>query len=227
MSSIKRTCLLFVFLAPSPGFTQEDLTGFLQPQVSLNYSLTPAYSHNFSVTQRVFFLNIPQTSIPTRHIDLAHFSNFKLHGDRSIGLGIMYRFREPFEGTDINELRLTEQANITSRLRVVRLGHRVRAEQRIFPLRTIHRFRYRFSADGPLQGEKLDHRELYWIGNLESLLSVGSGIRPVYGLRAGAWIGFLANASTRIQIGTEYRRVGPWLEGRPVLFLHSSLIVNL
>ncbi len=227
MSSIKKRCFLFALLAPSFIFAQEDLLGFLQPQISVNYSLTPVYSHNFSVTQRVFFLNVPQNSIPTRHVDLAHFSNFKVDGNRSLGLGIMYRFREPFEGTDINELRLTQQANITSRLRAMRLGHRFRTEQRIFPTRTVHRFRYRFSADGPLQGEKLDPRELYWVGNLESLVSVGKGIRPVYGLRAGAWIGFLANNTTRIQIGTEYRRVGLWMEGRPVLFLHSSLILNL
>ena len=214
-------------LAQAAGFSQEDLLGFLQPQVSLNYSLTPAYSHNFSVTQRVFFLDIPQNSIATRHLDLAHFSNLKLNGGRSIGLGIMYRFREPFEGTDVNELRLSQQANITSRLRSVRLGHRFRTEQRILLSRTIHRFRYRFSADGPLQGEKLDFRELYWIGNLEALMSAGKGIRPIYGLRAGAWVGFLANNTTKVQVGTEYRRVGFWKEGRPVLFLLSSLILNL
>ena len=227
MSFIKRMGILcFVFFSCA-CWGQDDLLGLLQPRVSLNYSLNPHYAHNFSFAQRVLFLNPVNSGIETIHLDLAHFSNFKLPRQRSIGLGIMYRLREPFEGPDQNELRLTQQFNLIHRKHSIRFGHRFRTEQRIFPSLTVHRFRYRFSADGPVQGKKLDPGELYWVGNLEALNSVGKGIRPLYGLRATAWLGYLASDTAKIQVGTEYRRVGLWLEGRPVLFLLSSLILNL
>jgi hypothetical protein len=139
----------------------------------------------------------------------------------------MYRFRKPFEGPDQNELRLTQQLNLLHSWNSVRFGHRLRTEQRILPSRTIHRFSYRFAADGPLQGEKLVAQELYWVGNLEALTSVGNGIRPIYDFRASTWLGFLANETAKFQVGAEYRRVGFWREGRPLFFLLSSLILNL
>ena len=227
MSFIKRIGILCLFVSAGTCYGQEDLIGFLQPQISLNYSLTPHYAHNFSFTQRALFINPTNSGIGTIHLDLAHFSKFELPRQRSIGLGIMFRLREPFEGPDQNELRFTQQFNLLHRNHSIRFGHRFRTEQRIFPSRTIHRFRYRFAADGPLQGEQLDPGELYWVGNLEALTSIGKGIRPIYDLRASAWLGFLANDMAKIQIGTEYRRVGLWLEGRPVIFLLSSLILNL
>lgn len=228
MSFIKKVLFHLIILLPGLSFGQEDLLGFIQPQISLNYSLTPVYAHNFSVSQRVFFLNPPEAGLPTRHIDLSHFSNLKLAGQRSVGLGIMYRFREAFEDRDVNELRLTEQVNFTFQHHSLRFGHRLRAEQRILPLRTVHRFRYRFAADGPLQGEELNFRELYWIGHVEGLMSVGKGLAPIYGLRASAWVGYLANETFRLQIGTEFRQIGgSVLPGQSVLFLLSSLILNL
>lgn len=227
MSFIKRVWILCLAFYCGTCCGQDDLIGFLQPQISLNYSLSPTYAHNFSFAQRALFLNPSDSGIGTIHLDLAHFSNFKLPRQRSIGLGIMYRLREPFDGPGQNELRLTQQFNLIHRKYSIRFGHRLRTEQRILPSRTVYRFRYRFAADGPVQGEKLDPGELYWLGNLEALNSVGKGIRPVYGLRASAWLGYLANTTAKIQVGTEYRRVGLWLEGRPVLFLLSSLILNL
>lgn len=219
--------MYYLIFFPCVSFGQEDILGYTQPQISLNYSLTPVYGHNFSITQRVFFLNPPEAMFLTRHLDLAHFSNFKLPGHASLGFGILYRFREAFEDRDVNELRLTQQANFTFHQQSLRFGHRFRSEQRILPSITIHRFRYRFAVDGPLQGANLDFRELYWIGHIEGLMSVGKGIGPIYGLRASAWLGYLANDTIRLQVGTEYRRIVSGNEGQSVLFLLSALILNL
>ena len=227
MSFIKRIGFYLFIFSPSFSIGQEDVLGFIQPQISLNYSLNPVYSHNFSVTQRVFFLNTPETEIPTRHVDLAHFSNFKIGGSGSMGFGIMYRFRDAFQDLAVNEFRLTQQVNFIFQHRALRLGHRLRTEQRLFPSRTIHRFRYRFAVDGPLQGEKLDLREFYWVGQLEGVFSAGKDLEPIYELRANGWLGYVATDTFRLQIGTEYRRVGLEMRGRSVLFLLSSVILNL
>lgn len=206
---------------------QEDLSLLLQPSVSLNYPVLANYTHNFSIAQRVSYLNLGEKNITTRHMDLSHFSNLKWGVNRSLGLGILYRFREVFEDQSTNELRLTQQVNFLSHSRSLRFGHRLRTEQRLFPGLTLHRFRYRFAADGPLQGAKLDAGELYWIGALEGLLTAGKGLEPAYSLRTSTWLGYLANDLIKIQVGGEYRVVEIWDRNRPFLFLLTSLVFNL
>ena len=160
-------------------------------------------------------------------MDLSHFSSVKWGVNRSLGLGILYRFREVFEDQSTNELRLTQQVNFVSRGQSFRFGHRLRTEQRLFPGLTLHRFRYRFAVDGPLQGKKLDPGETYWIGGLEGLLMVGKGLEPAYSLRTSGWFGYLVSDLLRIQVGGEYRIVGIWDSNRPFLFLLTSLVFNL
>lgn len=227
MSFIRRAGLLVLLLAGSPGWSQEDLSLLLQPSISLNYAVSPTYFHNFSIAKRLSYLNLGQETLSVRNVDLSHFSNFKLGVHPSVGLGVLYRFRDAFEGENTDELRFTEQFNYVTRNHSIRFGHRIRAEQRIFSIETLHRFRYRFALDGPMQGRKLDPGELYWVGGLEGLLTVGKEIEPIYSLRTGGWIGYLANSTIKIQVGVEYRVVDWWDRNRPVLFMLTSLVVNL
>jgi hypothetical protein len=107
------------------------------------------------------------------------------------------------------------------------MGHRLRAQQRIQPSRTVHRFRYRFALDGPLEGDKLDVGEAYWIGSLESLLSVGKGIKPQHDIRATSWVGYLWSEGLKIQGGAQYRQEDYTGDSTPVLFFLTSLVVFL
>lgn len=227
MSFIKRCCLMGFLLAGSPLWSQEDLSLLLQPSISLNYKVTGSYAHNFSIAQRLSYLNLGEETLSVRNLDLSHFSNVKLGVHPSVGIGVLYRFREAFEGENTDELRFTEQFNYVTRNHSVRFGHRIRTEQRMFSSQTLHRFRYRFALDGPLQGRKLDPGELYWITGLEGLLTAGKGIEPIYSLRTSGWLGYLANSAIKIQVGGEYRIVNLWDSNRPVLFLLTSLVVNL
>ncbi len=134
---------------------QENLTAYWQPAMALNYKVTETYLHNFSIQNRNYVFDDEALQLSVRQLDLVHFSNLKLQHNQSVAFGILYRFRETFDG-GANELRLTQQYNIQSSPYVVRYGHRLRSEQRITAAKTTHRFRYRFSLDFPLQGEKLD-----------------------------------------------------------------------
>ncbi|RNC92533.1 MAG: DUF2490 domain-containing protein [Allomuricauda sp.] len=205
---------------------QENFTGYFQPQIAFNYEVSPFYSHNFSLENRNYFIQEGRSQFQVRHLHLAHFSNLKIKDNQSIALGIQYRFRETFdEGS--NEIRLTQQYNITNRPFVVRFGHRLRAEQRILKSLTIHRFRYRFSLDFPLQGERLDIGEAYLIGNVETLLSVPKSTNPEYDQRFTLNIGWLLNKELKFQIGAEYR-FEDFMEGtQHVLFFLSTLNFSL
>ena len=205
---------------------QENLTGYWQPAVALNYKVTETYMHNFSIQKRNYVFDDEEVQLNIRQLDFVHFSNLKLQDNQSIALGILYRFRETFDGGS-NELRLTQQYNITSKPFVVRYGHRVRAEQRITSNRTTHRFRYRFTLDFPLQGEKLDIGEPYFVTNIESLLSVARESLPQYDLRFTAHLGWKLSDRTKVQFGTEYR-TEDFTEGlEHVLFFLSTLNLSL
>lgn len=227
MCFTRKGYLFLLTLVSLAGHAQEDFTGYWQPDISLNYEVTQAYAHHFGVLQRIFFYRDGAAILETRQIDLVHFSNVKLSGNESVGLGIQYRFRNPFEPGAPNELRLVEQFNLTRKPYALRFGHRWRAEQRIFPAFTVHRFRYRFALDGPLQGDELDLGEFYWIGSLEPIFSAARGFQPEYDLRVAAWLGFYLGEGVKIQGGLEFRREDLWGNPQNILFLHSSLILSL
>ena len=214
--------LFVVFL----GQTQENLTAYWQPSLAINYGVTETYSHNFSLQNRNYVFDDEALQLSVRQLDLVHFSNLQLQDNQSIAFGILYRFREAFDhGT--NELRLTQQYNITSKPFVVRYGQRWRTEQRITRARTTHRFRYRFSLDFPLQGEKLDVGEPYFVGNAESLLSIANGTLPQYDARLTLNLGWRVSDTSKFQFGVEYRTEDFSQDLQHVLFFLSTFNVSL
>ncbi|MFD0861023.1 DUF2490 domain-containing protein [Sungkyunkwania multivorans] len=226
MSYIDRCIILFAILLSSFAFSQENLTGFWQPKVALNYKVGTNYSHNFSVEQRNYIYETENLKFTTRQLDFDHFSKLKLTNVRSIAFGIKYRFREIFAGNS-NELRFTQQFNSTHTNEKLRLGHRIRTEQRFTRSLTIHRFRYRFALDLPLNGETLDIGETYLVTSTESLLSVAKANNPQLDQRLSLDIGWLVSAKTKIQLGSEFRWEDYTQRTQYVLFLHTMLIFSL
>ena len=217
--------LLFLLIGPLLH-SQENLTAYWQPSIAINYKVTETYSHNFSAQNRNYVFDNEETQLSARQLDFTHFSNLQLRDNQSIALGILYRFREAFDG-GASELRLTQQYNITSKPLVVRYGQRFRAEQRITSVRTIHRFRYRFTIDLPLRGEKLDIGEPYFVANVESLLSLAKGKQSQYDARFTTHLGWKLSEHTKLQFGTEYRTEDFAQDLQHVLFFLSTLNVSL
>ncbi|NER10263.1 Protein of unknown function [Muriicola jejuensis] len=180
ISCIRSLLVIVVFFGFHELVAQESFTAYLQPQMALNYKVLPHYNHNLAISSRNYILRNREMEFQGRNLDISHFSTFSSGANTSFGLGLMYRFRKLFEPARENEFRLTQQLNITSRPLIVRYGHRLRSEQRIFPDLTIHRFRYRFTLDFPLQGEKVDVREAYLFLNTEALLSAAKGVSPQF-----------------------------------------------
>ncbi|MEM1259793.1 MAG: DUF2490 domain-containing protein [Bacteroidota bacterium] len=218
--------MLLVCLGLGSVRAQENLTAYWQPSVALNYTVSETYSHNFSLQNRNYIFDDEEAQLSIRQLDLVHFSNLKLQDNQSIALGILYRFRETFDG-GANELRLTQQYNTTSKPFVVRYGHRLRTEQRITSERVTHRFRYRFTIDFPLNGEKLDVGEPYLVSNLESLLSVAKEKQPQYDARFTLHLGWKLSERIKLQFGAEYRTEDFGQDLQHVLFFLSALNVSL
>ncbi|MBT8205251.1 MAG: DUF2490 domain-containing protein [Eudoraea sp.] len=227
MSCIRGCWLLLMLLFAAALHSQEGFTGYWQPGISINYKVAPGYQHNFSITNRSYIYQNEDWDFVVRQLDLVHFSNWKFLDNQSLGFGLQYRFRKWFETDRGNELRLTQQYNITSRPQATRYGHRLRAEQRILKNLTVHRFRYRFAVDRPLSGEKLDIGESYLVGTSETLLSVAAGTAPQYDLRLGMNLGWLISNTGKIQAGLEYRIEDFTGFGNDVLFVNTTLVLSL
>lgn len=227
MCFIKRFFLFTLLLSIAPLWSQKNLTAYWQPQAAVNYKVTGSYSHNFSLANRNYIFDNEEFLLKGRQLDLAHFSNLKIRDNQSIALGIQYRFRNNFEDKE-NELRITQQYNITKKPNAIRYGHRVRAEQRITKSITTHRFRYRFAVDFPLIGEKLDLGEPYFVGSLENLLSVAKGNSPEYDTRLSGQIGWQLHSDVKFQMGVEYR-LEDYSSSLPqnILFLSTSMQLSL
>ena len=224
------TRALLISLCGLPCFTalaQENLISYVQPQLAINYDVLPFYSHNLTISSRNFIYREQEVQFQGRNLDISHFSTLKSGANSSFGVGAMYRFRKLFEPSRDNEIRLTQQFNITSRPMVVRYGHRWRTEQRIFPNLTVHRFRYRFTIDFPLEGQKVDVNEAYLVLNTEALLSAASGRAPQYDQRFAASLGWLLEGELQLLAGLEYRLENFTASTQPVLFLNTSLIFSL
>jgi len=206
---------------------QENFTGLFQPKIAVNYKVIENYKHNFSIAHRNYFYRNEAIKISTRQIDIVHFSNLKIEDNLSIAFGIQYRFRENFETDKLNELRFTQQFNITNKPRNVRFGHRLRAQQRITSDLVVHRFRYRFSIDFPLQGEQLDVGEPYFVTNTETLWSIAKSKLPQYDQRFTVNIGWLVAPKTKLQAGLQYRIEDYIHQTRFEFFLHTNLILAL
>ena len=226
MYFIKPFSFLILSLCCGLLFGQDNFTGYFEPDIALNYKVATNYSHNFKMSQRSYVYD-DDFRFKGRQLDVSHFSKLKIRLNQSIALGLQYRFRNAFENDRENELRITQQYNITFKRGNVRWGNRFRTEQRITPSSTTHRFRYRLALDLPLNGEELDVGESYFIADTESLLSAARGNKPEYDQRVTAQIGWLLNKETKLQTGAQYRAESYNLGTENVLFLLASLVFSL
>lgn len=208
------------------GNSQNDFTTFYEPLFAVNHKVSDSYKVNFATKSRSYLYRDNSFEFKVRQLEFIHFSTLSFNSNHSISGGIMYRFRETFDDKS-NELRLTQQYNYAYRPHVIRFGHRFRTEQRIQDTKTIHRFRYRFTIDFPLQGEKLDIGEPYIVTNLESLLSVTKTSLPEFDQRFTSQIGWLWSKRLKLQAGLEYRFENYNNATKEILLVLTSVILKI
>lgn len=224
-----RVWLIITFLLFSVNYvsSQKSSTAYWEPEVALNYKLTPLLKQNFSLTNRNYTYRNNKVQLDIRQIEIAHFSSLTIDPNKSIGLGIQYRFREAFENTKENELRLTQQFNILKQTTSARFGNRFRIEQRIQPSKTVHRFRYRFAIDIPLKGLKMDIGEPYLVATTESLISISKSEKPMYDQRLTSQIGWSISQNLKAQLGIQFRMENYTEHTEHVFLFLNSLVISI
>ncbi len=197
--------IILIFTTAVASRAQDKFIGYYEPYVQLEYAVTEIYSQEYTIESRTFWYDEGNFEVKVKQLDLAHFSSFKLNDKNALALGVQYRFEENFGGDGENELRLTEEYTFTTRPNATEFEHRIRAEQRITESSTSHRFRYNFAIARPFKGNGIDTGETYFLGNLETLLTVANYDGPDYEQRIGAGIGWSLTDFAELEIVAEYR----------------------
>lgn len=199
---------------------------FNESNLSFNHRASSNYKLNFSFKSRNFIYDNNDLFIKQRHLEIGHFSTFNVSFKSSVSVGLMIRNRDWFEDSE-NEFRTTIQFNTKKIKDQMRFGHRFRSEQRFFESSTSYRFRYRLAFDIPLEGEKLNIGETYFVSTTEVLWSLSKKDKPLLDNRWSAQIGWLQSKKTKLQLGLEYRLGKLNIKTDNSLFLLTSAIFNL
>lgn len=177
-----------------------------QPELSFTWQPHSRWQLNLkAVSYHESGAGSPREAFSTRHLEWALMGTYRLLSGASLSLGYAFRVREPFDPASNIENRLTWQYVAASRIEKYRLGHRLRAEQRFRNTGLIHRWRYRFSLDFPLDGERLDPGEPYAKASEELLWSIQSGAAPEVENRMGGGLGWYFGTRSKIELLAEYR----------------------
>mgnify|MGYP001045528687 CR=1 FL=1 len=226
MSCIKKLYFWAFILVMPWCFAQHNFETFGETGLVFNKKFSNSFKMNYALRTRYFLYKEQDFFLENRQIDLVTFSTFNLNYNKSLSLGVQYRFRENFDGAS-NELRLTQQYNFIKKNLFWRFGHRFRLEQRIFTNNAIFRQRYRFTVDRPLNGEQLDVGEAYIILSMEGLLSLTTLSAPEIDHRTTTQLGFQLTERTKIQLGFEYRFEKFNINTEEKLFILTGLIYKL
>ncbi|WP_248724862.1 DUF2490 domain-containing protein [Seonamhaeicola sp. ML3] len=225
MRFIKKLIYTLLFFINITAFSQNELEALGETAIALNHKVSDTYDVNFSLRSR-YFLFDENLQYTQQQLDVFHFSTFKLNFIHKLSLGFYYRNRDWFEsGSD--ELRFMQQFAFIKQRLGVRYGHRFRFEQRIFDNFTAFRPRYRFAVDFPLNGEKLDIGETYFIGSTETLLSLSEKRSPLFDQRFTSQIGWQVNQGLKLQSGLEYRLESYNISSKNNLYLLTSAIIKI
>lgn len=225
MPYIRKHIFLLVLFFGLYGSSQNFST-VGETAIALNHNVSKNYSINFSLEPRYSLYQNRSFLYENIQMDFSHFSTFRLNINHALSLGFVYRNREWFD-MGSGEIRLTEQYNYKKQKLGVRYGHRIRLEQRFIDDFSVFRQRYRFAVDFPLNGEKLDINEAYFISSVEGLLSLAEKLKPETDLRLAAQIGWQISKIMKLQTGLEHRFEALNIKVQNNLFVLTSAILKI
>ncbi len=185
--------LLFPVMLPA----QVDVTRIWEPSATYSHKVNDFWSvaSQLAAIQSMNRLERVEVSVmPIR----------RLSPRTSVGLGYLNRMGTPLESSSAFENRFVLQYGYQHPWRIHQVSHRFRVEERIRESGNVHRFRYRLSLRAPIQGDRLDPGETYWLTQNEGLASFSDA--PFSGEnRLSVHLGYLFPNRQRIEVGLQHR----------------------
>lgn len=210
--------VIFTIRLVSLSFSQD---GAWESNAAFNYNLG-SWKMNTSVGHRTITREVEGSrSTQMTFAEINQFVTRKVSPKISLSVGYKYR---DLNGSSIAENRLTQQVAYTHQNNSVRLLSRLRAEQR-FRDTFAHRYRYRFSVDFPLNGEKLDTREFYLVSSNEVLFESTQGENTLDN-RLSIGTGYVISNACKVQVDFTQRFEDLNSSLSQISFITTSLILR-
>lgn len=175
------------------------------PEMGLNIPLTEKFKYIAKIeSQHGLFTddatNENELSYFHNQTDLQSFVEYKVTSRIKTAVGYQHRLED-----GKNSHRSIQQLTWLNQFRVFRLGSRLRADQKFSPsISPEYRLRYRASTDIPLQGEKLDNGEKYFLLSNEVIFVLQGGESSIEN-RVVAGIGHFFNRTKKLELSIDYR----------------------
>lgn len=196
---------LFATLFLNQDLKAQDNVEFLaEPEFSIDLATKTRWSHSFGIASRDIIFEEEQFHFNVQHIELSHFTGYKLNKANKVSLGVRYRFKELFNDTKTDELRIVEQFSHAIKKENLKIGHRLRIEQRITDI-TRNRSRYRFSLEFPLNNTEEPRKIFSLKTSAEALWMIGKKIPTTYEQRLSVSVGKQIGVNTDLDLGIQYR----------------------
>lgn len=205
----------------------QDTSLLWQHQFNANYKINYRWKLNFEAAFRSTLAeNLERTNIEfdSEFFQFAANASTNLGFYSDLGFGVMYRFNKLIDDQTFDEIRFTQQYVYARRFNSIRILNRLKIDQRIFELLSIWRFRYRLSADFPLNGSRLDVKEFYMVLSTESLLNCGTDVKPFWDQRLTSAAGYQLSEKIKLEGVLEFRWEGYNRNIRRRTFLYTKLI---
>lgn len=225
--SRKSSCFFLVFLLFSFSSESQNVKGFIQPQIDLNWEPpTGRWSYHFALGNKDLLYEENDTKFEVQHLEITHLTAYEIGFYGKVALGIRYRWRELFDESKRDELRLMQQYSHKRNFNRLVIAYRFRLEER-FRENTGFRSRYRFSAEFPFNGDRVDSNEFFLIVETEALWSLGKYQIPSFDQRMGLYIGNRIFQNVAGEVGLEYRLKDYTKNTNSELLLSTTLSISI
>lgn len=198
----------FCFLYISFNYVGAQITRVyagLLPEIGLNVPLGEQFNFTAKVeSQNGLFSDDENSNKELKYFhnqtDLQSFLDYKLTSRIKTAIGYQYRIEE-----GENSHRSIQQITWLNQFRTFRLGSRLRTDQKFSSsIRPEYRIRYRAATDIPLQGEKLDDGEKYFLLSGEVIYALQEGESSIEN-RIVVGIGHFFNRTKKLELSIDYR----------------------
>lgn len=197
--------LLFIALLGLKDLTaQNDFKTYFEPHLNIKLDRENHWDFSFGIANRDLIYANENFIFEGKHLEISHFTRYKIGKKAKAGAGVLYRFIDIFNHLSHDELRFTQEFRSILKEDNFRIDQRFRVEERLF-LHTTFRIRYRISGNLPLEREEKSKEPWSLRMATESLLSTGKYEIPSYDQRLRIGIRKEFETNYRASFGIEYR----------------------
>lgn len=191
--------ILLIIILPNIIWAQDRNAYGLLPSVNVNSKLPKDWFSNFKIESRQEAYNDDfEYLYKLTEVSLGAGTKIGLRTKAAFGYQLGFNSKEIFN-------RFIQQISYVKKYRTFSLAQRLQTDQTIFKNNnTEYRIRYRITTEIPLNGQKLDAKELFVKINNEYLNSIQSEEYDLE-IRVASYIGYALSPRTKLEIGLDNR----------------------